>query len=153
LSGLDYVGGAITSFNVAQLNTIAGSGGWVIIKAEDGSFISRHAVNTDNDDLNRREEQVRTNVDNMSYAFRNGLLPFIGRTNVNAGNLTSIEIMLRSIGDGFKTDLGAGNIGAQLIDYTIVELRQHAILKDHIVATINLTVPYPLNNIDLQLVV
>lgn len=153
LSGVDYVGGAITSFNVAQLNTIAGSGGWVIIKAEDGSFISRHAVNTDNTDLNRREEQVRTNVDNMSYAFRNGLLPFIGRTNVNEGNLTSIEITLKSIGDGFKTDLGNGGLGPQLIDYTIVELRQHAILKDHIVATINLTVPYPLNNIDLQLVV
>jgi hypothetical protein len=153
LSGIDYVGGAVTGFNTAQLNAIAGSGGWVVIKAEDGSFINRHAVNTDNTDLNRREEQVRSNVDSMSYAFRNGLLPFIGRTNVNAGNLTSIEIMLRSIGDGFKTDLGAGNIGAQLIDYTIVELRQHAILKDHIVATINLTVPYPLNNIDLQLVV
>jgi hypothetical protein len=153
LSGIDYVGAAITALNVAQLNTIAGSGGWVIIKAEDGSFINRHAVTTDNTDLNRREEQVRSNVDNMSYAFRSGLLPFIGRTNVNESSLSSIAIVLNGIGDGFKADLGAGSIGPQLIDYTIVELRQHAILKDHIVATINLTVPYPLNNIDLQLVV
>jgi hypothetical protein len=139
--------------NVAQLNTIAGSGGWIIIKAEDGSFINRHAVTTDNTDLNRREEQVRTNVDNMSYAFRRGLVPYIGRTNVTSGTLTDIDITLRGIGDGFKSDVGFANIGPQLIDYEIVELRQHAVLKDHVVAVINLTIPYPLNNIDLKLVV
>lgn len=153
LSGIDYIGDAITNLNVAQLNTIAGSGGWIVIKAEDGSFINRHAVTTDNTDLNRAEEQVRSNVDNMSYAFRRGLVPFIGRTNVTPGTLTSIEITLRGIGDGFKTDLGTGSIGPQLLDYTIVELRQHAVLKDHVVAVINLTIPYPLNNIDLKLVV
>jgi hypothetical protein len=153
LSGVDYVGEAVTNMNVAQLNTIAGSGGWIIIKAEDGSFINRHAVTTDNTDLNRREEQVRTNVDNMSYAFRRGLVPFIGRTNVTSGTLTSIDITLRGIGDGFKSDVGFANIGPQLIDYEIVELRQHAVLKDHVVAVINLTIPYPLNNIDLKLVV
>jgi hypothetical protein len=153
LSGVDYIGEAITNMNVAQLNTIAGSGGWIIIKAEDGSFINRHAVTTDNTDLNRREEQVRTNVDNMSYAFRRGLVPYIGRTNVTSGTLTDIDIALRGIGDGFKSDIGFANIGPQLIDYEIVELRQHAVLKDHVVAVINLTIPYPLNNIDLKLVV
>ena len=153
LSGVDYIGEAITNMNVAQLNTIAGSGGWIIIKAEDGSFINRHAVTTDNTDLNRREEQVRTNVDNMSYAFRRGLVPYIGRTNVTSGTLTDIDITLRGIGDGFKSDVGFANIGPQLIDYEIVELRQHAVLKDHVVAVINLTIPYPLNNIDLKLVV
>jgi len=153
LSGVDYIGEAITNMNVAQLNTIAGSGGWIIIKAEDGSFINRHAVTTDNTDLNRREEQVRTNVDNMSYAFRRGLVPYIGRTNVTSGTLTDIDITLRGIGDGFKSDIGFANIGPQLIDYEIVELRQHAVLKDHVVAVINLTIPYPLNNIDLKLVV
>lgn len=153
ISGLDYVGDAITNMNVAQLNTIAGSGGWIIVKAEDGSFINRHAVTTDNTDLNRAEEQVRSNVDNMSYAFRRGLVPYIGRTNVNDATLSAIEITLKGIGDGFKTDLGVGSIGPQLIDYTLVELRQHAVLKDHIVAVINLTIPYPLNNIDLKLVI
>ena len=153
LSGMDYVGDAITGFNVSQLNTIAGNGGWIIIKAEDGSFINRHAVTTDNTDLNRREEQVRSNVDNMSYAFRRGLVPYIGRSNVTPGTLTNIEITLRGIGDGFKTDVGTNSIGPQLLDYEIVELRQHAVLKDHVVAVVNLTIPYPLNNIELKLVV
>ena len=152
VSGLDSVGDAIAGFNVAQLNDIAGSGGWVIIKAEDGSFINRHAVTTNNLDLNHTEEQVRTNVDNMSYAFRGGLVPYIGRSNVTQITLTNLAITLSGIGDGFKTSLG-GDIGPQLIDYTVTELRQHAVLKDHIVVVIQLTVPYPLNVIDLKLVV
>lgn len=153
VSGIDYVGDAINGFNTAQLNTIAGDGGWIIIKAEDGSFINRHAVTTNNTDLNRREEQVRTNVDNMSYAFRNGLVPYIGRSNITASTLTDISITLKGIGDGFMTSVGTNNIGPQLLSYTIAELRQHAILKDHIVAIVNLTIPYPLNNIELKLVV
>jgi hypothetical protein len=153
LSGIDYVGDAVNGFNVSQLNTIAGDGGWVIMKAEDGSFINRHAVTTDNTDLNRREEQVRSNVDNMSYAFRRGLVPYIGRSNVTPTTLTNIEITLRGIGDGFKTDVATNSIGPQLLEYEIVELRQHAVLKDHVVAIVNLTIPYPLNNIELKLVV
>lgn len=153
LSGIDYVGDAVNGFNVSQLNSIAGDGGWIIMKAEDGSFINRHAVTTDNTDLNRREEQVRSNVDNMSYAFRRGLVPYIGRSNVTPTTLTNIEITLRGIGDGFKTDVATNSIGPQLLEYEIVELRQHAVLKDHVVAIVNLTIPYPLNNIELKLVV
>jgi hypothetical protein len=153
LSGIDYVGDAINGFNTAQLNTIAGSGGWIVIKAEDGSFINRHAVTTSTIDLNRREEQVRTNVDNMSYAFRRGLVPYIGRTNVTPKTLTDISITLKGIGDGFKSSVGFNNIGPQLLDYTIAEIRQHAVLKDHVVVVVNLTIPYPLNNIELKLVV
>lgn len=153
LSGIDHVGDAVAGFNVSQLNAIAGNGGWIIAKAEDGSFINRHAVTTDNTDLNRREEQVRSNVDNMSYAFRRGLVPFIGRTNVTPSTLTSLDIVMRSIGDGFKSDIGTTSIGPQLLEYEIVELRQHAVLKDHVVIIVNLTIPYPLNNIELKLVV
>ena len=153
VSGIDYVGDAINGFNTAQLNSIAGDGGWIIIKAEDGSFINRHAITTNNTDLNHREEQVRTNVDNMSYAFRRGLVPYIGRSNITALTLTNISITLKGIGDGFKTAVGTNSIGPQLIDYSIAELRQHAVLKDHIVAVVNLTIPYPLNNIELKLVV
>ena len=88
----------------------------------------------------------------MSYAFRGGLVPYIGRSNVTQITLTNLAITLSGIGDGFKTSLG-GDIGPQLIDYTVTELRQHAVLKDHIVVVIQLTVPYPLNVIDLKLVV
>ena len=123
------------------------------MKAEDGSFINRHAVTTSTIDLNRREEQVRTNVDNMSYAFRRGLVPYIGRTNVTPKTLTDISITLKGIGDGFKSSVGFNNIGPQLLDYTIAEIRQHAVLKDHVVVVVNLTIPYPLNNIELKLVV
>jgi hypothetical protein len=152
VSGVDYVGDAINGFNVAQLNTIAGSGGWIITKAEDGSFINRHAVTTNNLDLNAREEQVRTNVDNMSYAYRSALVPYIGRSNVTASTLTNIRIVLTGVGTGFQLDTGT-DIGPQLIDFDIRELRQHAVLKDHVVVVILLTIPYPLNNVELHLVV
>ena len=88
----------------------------------------------------------------MSYAFRRGLVPYIGRSNVTPLTLTNLSITLSSIGDGFKSSVGS-DIGPQLIEYKVTELRQHAVLKDHIVVTIELTVPYPLNVIELNLVV
>ena len=44
-------------------------------------------------------------------------------------------------------------LGPQLIDATLTDLRQHAILKDRIVMALSLTVPVALNNLEIHLVV
>ena len=88
----------------------------------------------------------------MSYAYRSALVPYIGRSNVTANTLTNIRVVLSGVGTGFQLDTGT-DIGPQLIDFEIKELRQHAVLKDHVVVVIILTIPYPLNNVELHLVV
>ena len=44
-------------------------------------------------------------------------------------------------------------IGPQVISYNIRQLEQHPLLKDRILAVVDLEVPYPLNNIELHLII
>jgi hypothetical protein len=48
---------------------------------------------------------------------------------------------------------GTPNTGGQLITAEIADIRQHAVFKDKVVVQANLTIPYPMNNIELKLVV
>ena len=42
------------------------------------------------------------------------------------------------------------SLGGQLIDGVIDEIRQHAIMSDHIIVNTTLTVPAPFNNLDFH---
>ncbi len=48
---------------------------------------------------------------------------------------------------------GTPNTGGQLIAASIADIRQHAVFKDKVVIQANLVIPYPMNNIELKLVV
>jgi hypothetical protein len=152
LTGIDDVGDLVKGLNGSQLNEIAGAGGWIIFKTRDGNFINRHAVTTDNTDLNFREEMIRRNVDSISYTLLAVFEPYIGRTNVTPDTLAMMEQTLRAALDSL-TISRTPRIGAQITSYEVVEIRQHALLKDRVVITVNLVVPYPVNNIELRLVV
>lgn len=152
VDGIDDVGPLVKGFNGSQLNEIAGAGGWIVAKTPDGHFINRHAVTTDNTDLNRREEMIRVNVDSISYQLLAILEPYIGQANVVADVLTDMRNALTSALDELTVNR-TPRIGPQLVSYTIRDLRQHALLKDRVVIIIDLVVPYPINNIELRLVV
>ena len=44
-------------------------------------------------------------------------------------------------------------LGPQITSYEIQQLEQHPVLKDRILAIIPIEVPYPLNNIEVHLVI
>lgn len=147
-------------FSSTQLDTLAAGGVWICTEDRDGTPFTRHALTTDMSDLNHKEEMIRRNVDSISYLFLQRLRPFIGRTNATPALLRKLRYeVLRTIkflkGNGY-TD----NLGAQLIDGTIATdssgneiLRIHPLAADRVEIVLNLTVPAPLNNIELHLVV
>ncbi len=154
IAGFDDVTRTSEFFSNGQLDTMAESGVWIVTQTESGTVYTRHALTTDMTDVNSREEVVRANVDSMSAVFLRNLQPFIGRANVTPATLTTLRVQLDATieflkANGFVETLGGG----QLIDGTVTQLRQHALLKDRIVATVNLEIPYPINNIELHLVV
>jgi hypothetical protein len=55
--------------------------------------------------------------------------------------------------DFLKTNGNTAEVGSQLIDGSIRILRIHPLLADRIEIVLDLTVPAPLNNIELNLVV
>ena len=153
VAGFDDYSRSYKYFNETQLNRLAEAGVWIVTEDRDGTPHTRHALTTDNLDLNRREEMIRRNVDSISYLFLRRLRPYIGRTNASQSmvELLSGEVgaMIRFLkGNGFTQELGS-----QLIDGTIRILRIHPLLKDRIEIVLDLVVPAPLNNIELHLVV
>jgi hypothetical protein len=153
VAGFDDYSRSYKLFNETQLNEMAEAGVWIVTQARDGTPYTRHAVTTDNLDLNRREEMIRRNVDSMSYLFLRRLRPYIGRTNATPGMVALLRNRINAIIDFLRGNGYTQELGSQLIDGSIRVLRIHPLLKDRIEIVLDLTVPAPLNNIELHLVV
>ena len=152
VSGFDDVASRTRDyFSATQLAELASSGIWIVTEDRDGTIYNYHALTSDTTGLNQREESIRRNVDAMSYVFLKDLRQFIGRFNVSEGVLTSIRLTLTSRISEFTRAINS-EIGGQLLSGSIRELYQHPLLADRIVAVLDLSVPAPLNNIELHLV-
>jgi hypothetical protein len=153
VAGFDDYTRSYKYFNETQLNRMAEAGVWIVTEDKDGTPHTRHALTTDNLDLNRREEMIRRNVDSMSYLFLRRLRPFIGRTNAQEGMVRRLRFEVTAIIDFLKANGFTEELGSQLVDGTIRRLQIHPLLKDRIEIVLDLVVPAPLNNIELHLVV
>jgi hypothetical protein len=153
VAGFDDYSRSYKYFNESQLNRMAEAGVWIVTEDRDGTPYSRHALTTDNLDLNRREEMIRRNVDSISYLFFRRLRPYIGRVNATPAMVSRLRAAMIRYIEFFKTNGTTAGLDAQLIDGDITVLRIHPLLSDRIEIVLDLTVPAPLNNIELHLVV
>jgi len=153
VAGFDDFSRSYKYLNETQLNRMAEAGVWIVTEDRDGTPHTRHALTTDNLDLNRREEMIRRNVDSMSYLFYRRLRPYIGRTNAQPGMLSVLEYQVKSVINFLSTNGTTEELGSQLISGEIRTLQIHPLLKDRIEIVLDLVVPAPLNNIELHLVV
>lgn len=156
--GADDLSKVVVEFSQDDLNTMAEQGVWIITQEVIGSTpYVRHQLTTDTGSLNTSEDSITTNVDSISYALKSVLSPFIGRYNVNPANVVAVrsavieELRFRA---GSTYTSRAGN---QLVSFTpdsdIIRLEQNAQYKDRIDVEVRLNVPYPMNYINLNLVV
>jgi hypothetical protein len=132
------------------LSTMAADGTWVVVQDPDGTVKSRHAVTTDNASLDAREETIVANVDSISHLFLRRLRPYIGVMNVTPTALSRLRIEIVSVIEFLKANGYTETLGGQLIDGAVTQLRAHALLKDRVVAIVTLTVPSPLNALELH---
>jgi hypothetical protein len=155
INGFDDVSRTVDLFNRTQLNTMAAGGVWIVTQdLQNGDIFTRHAVTTgDTDDINEREELITRNLDNISYYFLDLLSPYIGISNVVDSTITVIRSEIRAAIQELRSRNYVERIGGQLVDADIRELRPHNILRDRLVCVLDLELPYPLNNIELHLVV
>jgi hypothetical protein len=132
---------------------MAAAGWWIVTQASDGTVYTRHQLSTNNLDLNRREQSVTTNVDSISYTLLNRLSVYIGRGNVTPIMISIIEGEILSVLDFFSNFIAQDILGSQITSYEIEQLEQHPTLKDRILAVIPIVIPYPLNNVEVHLVI
>jgi hypothetical protein len=153
IAGFDDLTRTTNFFGGNQLNVMAGAGTWIVTQSPDGTVYTRHALTTDNTDVNSSEEMVTTNLDSISYLFALRLAPFIGLMNVTPSGLMILGVEIDSCINFLKSNGTIARLGPQLIAATVVSLQPHAILPDRVVCVIDVTLPYPLNNLEVHLVV
>jgi hypothetical protein len=131
------------------------SGVWIVTQDPiEGDVYTRHAVTTaDYDDLNKREEMITRNVDSISFRFKDHFKPYIGVTNITPQTIEMLDLEAKALIQVLKTTNVTTNLGAQLIDAEVTDVRQHITLKDQVTMNITLSVPYALNVLAIRLVI
>lgn len=140
-------------FSKADLGTMAGAGTLIFAQATQGGIpYVRHELTTDISVLEYRELLIVKNWDFLSYYFRDKLAPFIGSWNITRETLNTIR---QTITASAESLLGKKlpKIGAPLLSYNITRLEQDAVNKDNINCDLKISVVYPLNYLNLYLII
>lgn len=148
----------VIEFSQSELDLMAEKGVWLITQEVVGATpYVRHQLTTDERSLNTSEDSITTNVDSISYALKDVLAPFIGRYNVNNENVLAVRYAIAEQLRYRANDTYVARAGNQLVSFTekddIVRIEQNSTYKDRIDVEVRLHVPYPLNYINLKLLV
>ena len=154
IAGFDDVSRSTDFFGGNQLNIMAAAGTWVVTQDTDtGQVYTRHQLTTaDYGDLNQREDSITTNLDSISYYLLAAFAPYIGKANISPSFLSQLYTDLSARLNDLKIEY-VPRLGPQIIAWEITDFRQHSVLRDRVVATVLLTVPYPFNNFEIHLVI
>ena len=155
--GADDLSKVVLEFSQADLDTMAEQGVWLLTQEIIGATpYVRHQLTSDTSSLNTSEDSITTNVDNISYALKKTLAPFIGRYNVNAENVAVIRAAIVAELTFRASNTATARTGNQLTSFTpkddILTIAQNATYRDMIDAEVRLNIPYPLNYINLRVI-
>jgi hypothetical protein len=155
--GADDLSKVVVEFSQSDLDTMAEQGVWLLAQETVGSVpYVRHQLTSDQSSLNTSEDSITTNVDNISYALRRTLAPFIGRYNVNPENVAVIRAAIVEELTFRASNTSTARAGNQLTSFTpqddILSISQNTTYKDRIDVEVRLNIPYPLNRISLKLI-
>jgi hypothetical protein len=140
-------------FTDAQLDIVAGGGNLIVAQdvAEAPVFV-RHQLTTDTSTIQFQELSVTKNVDLVARFFRRLYGPFIGKYNITDALLDILK-SITVAGITFLKDQTSPRVGGVLRDGSISELAEDATQPDTVNITIDINIPYPLNNILVTLLV
>jgi hypothetical protein len=153
LVGFDGINATVPAFNETDLDTLRDGGIWVVVTNDEGKTYVERQLSTSTFDIFRKEQSVTCNIDSMSFSIGDGLKNLVGRVNITDGNLSLVRASLVSILTSFMNATGSETIGAQLASYTIDQIFVPSTANDTIKAKISISVPLPMNIIDITIVV
>lgn len=140
-------------FSDTQLDTIAGGGNMVFTQpVVDAALSIRHQLTTDVSTIYFQEYSVTKNVDLIARFFRGLFRPFLGIYNITDGLMD----VLKTRGEGgieFLKSQRAPRVGAPLRSGQMSRIEESSSQPDTVEIDIAISVPLPLNNITLTLLV
>lgn len=153
LLGFDGTNPTVPAFNEADLDTLRDGGVWVVVNSDTGQVYAERQLSTSTLDNFRKEQSVTCNIDSISFSIGDGLRNLVGRVNISSANLGTVRVNLESILSSFTNAVGSETIGAQLNAYVIDEIFVPSTANDTVKAKVSVTVPLPMNVIDITIVV
>ena len=141
------------SYTQAQLNAIAASGTFIVTQdVHSGAVYIRHQLTTRTTEGSLYyEDSVGVNLDNTSYGVKDILSSYVGRRNANNETLSEIRKAISLYLTKQTMTSPSNSIGPALIGFTDPEVSIDATFKDTINVYSNLTMPLPLNQINVTL--
>ena len=153
LLGFDGSNDTVMAFNETNLDTLRDGGCWVVRNAEDGTVYAERQLSTSTLDIYRKEQSVTCNIDSIAFSVADGLRNLVGRMNISPDTLQVVSVNLQAIMDTFLNKTGSATIGAQLLSYTITSVSIPATAKDTVLVRLAVTLPVPMNVIDITIVI
>jgi hypothetical protein len=158
LNGFTKADRSTPYFTLADLNIAAQGGTWIIDQEGDqngvsGAIYNRHQLTTDYTDDNMAEVSITTNLDSISKIIREDLKQFIGQWNNHPffQQLLKTRLVDRlTYLQGYAVTVKAG---PQLLDFKITKLATDPLIRTRVNVEIDLTLPYPVNVIQVKLTV
>ena len=153
ISGLSPYVKSTNALSAQQLADIAVRGGLIVSQTTDGHIISRHALTTGSySNINEREEVIRRNLDNISYRVKDFFAPYIGVTNVTGSMQEQIRTDFSRLTTVLQTERFSLTAGPQIVSLTLDKFTTTQAFRDRYVVQVTVVLPYPLNNLDIYLV-
>lgn len=142
-----------SQFTRDQLAELAGSGIWIVAQNQSGNIYTLDALTTGPySDINQRSECITRNLDNLSIFQQQWFAPYIGVSNVTPGLLNTLNAEFNAMATAAMSRNFVSRLGAQVIDITLTDLRQDAVLLDTVLMTQAVTLPYALDVLQCYLV-
>lgn len=147
LTGFTGVVGSNDRYGETQLKIMDGGGLWSIVQDAVGQPIyTRHQLTTDMSSVQKREYSITKAVDFVAKFIRSGLRNFIGRFNITSTVMDAINTTLEGLG---KFLVAQGVVGG----FKINSIQQDPDQPDQLLVNITITVLYPLDIIQVTLVI
>jgi hypothetical protein len=140
-------------YDTQDLNDIASEGVMIIMQsAENGAVYIRHQLTTEADNgLLYYEDNVTMIVDYLSFQFKDALDSTIGRVNVTDETIANLFATAVNILDNAKKANVKSLYGSLIVDYNGLTVARDANLRDRINISVNISVPIPLNQLNVSL--
>lgn len=140
-------------FSDTQLDTIAGGGNMILTQpVADAALSVRHQLTTDLSTIYYQEFSVTKNVDLIARFFRGLYRPFLGSYNITDGLLDLLKTRGQS-GISYLLDQRAPRVGAPLRQGQLTRIEESDDQPDTVEIDVDISIPLPLNNIKLTLLV
>lgn len=153
LLGFDGSNDTIPAFDETDLDTLRDGGTWVVRNDQDGRIYAERQLSTSVIDLFRKEQSVTCNVDSVSFTLYDALKTLVGRINITPGTLTKVSNDITAVMNRLSNKTGSETIGAQILAFTIVSVSVPTTAQDTVTVKMTITVPLPMNIIDITLVI